>query len=72
MKRRFTKPWFGETDFFFKKTKPAFGRNHDFVKPWFGKLAPHFFKFPLQGLPIRVHTINDYTDSQAFETLYAV
>ena len=49
VKRRFTKPWFREMDFFFKKTKLAYGRNHDFVKPWFRKLASHFFKFPVQG-----------------------
>ena len=46
-KRRFTKPWFRETDFFLKNTKLAFGRNHGFAKPWFRPWFPKFLKFPV-------------------------
>ena len=49
VKRRFTKPWFREMDFFFKKTKQAFGRNDDFMKPLFRCLFPKLFKFPVLG-----------------------
>ena len=48
-KRRFTKPWFRETDFFLKNTKLAFGRNHGFAKPWFRPWFPKFLKFPVLG-----------------------
>ena len=62
MKRRFTKPWFRETDFFLKNTKLAFGQNHGFVRGFQKNMENYVLGFFIKNIVSLIYLgITEYT-----------